>query len=109
MVTLTINWSNTLTVVGFGFTLVLIILTLLVFLLLIFEKAVNFKVPRQKIEKTGKVITPEQESDQSSEVIAAIAMALDSYTNDIHEHESMVLTIKKTSTDYSPWNARKYN
>jgi len=112
MVTLTVNWSNTFTVVGFGFATVLIILTLLVYLLMLFEKVARFTAPAEKsVEKVSeKVVAAKQQSGLSPEVVVAIAAALDSYTNDeVHDHEAGVLTIKKTERNYSPWNASKYN
>ena len=46
---------------------------------------------------------------QSGEVNAAIAMALYSYYNELHDVESGVITIKRVSRNYSPWSSKLYN
>jgi len=46
---------------------------------------------------------------QSGEVNAAIAMALYSYFNELHDVESGVMTIKRVSRHYSPWSSKLYN
>ncbi len=46
---------------------------------------------------------------QSGEVNAAIAMALYSYFNELHDVESGVITIKRVSKNYSPWSSKLYN
>lgn len=46
---------------------------------------------------------------QSGEVNAAIAMALYSYFNELHDVESGVVTIKRVSRHYSPWSSKLYS
>ncbi len=46
---------------------------------------------------------------QSGEVNAAIAMAIFSYFNELHDVESGVMTIKRVSRHYSPWSSKLYN
>ncbi len=46
---------------------------------------------------------------QSGEVNAAIAMAIYSYFNELHDVESGVMTIKRVSRHYSPWSSKLYN
>ncbi len=45
----------------------------------------------------------------SGEVNAAIAMALYSYMNELHDVESGVITIRRVSKNYSPWSSKLYN
>jgi glutaconyl-CoA/methylmalonyl-CoA decarboxylase subunit delta len=45
----------------------------------------------------------------TGEVAAAISMALYLYVNEMHDAENRVLTIRKTSKRYSPWNSKIYN
>jgi len=45
----------------------------------------------------------------SGEVNAAIAMAIYSYFNELHDVESGVITIKRVSKNYSPWSSKLYN
>ena len=44
----------------------------------------------------------------SGEEIAAIAMALHLYLDELHDQESGVLTIKRISKAYSPWSSKIY-
>lgn len=45
----------------------------------------------------------------SGEVNAAIAMALYSYFDELHDVESGVITITRVSKTYSPWSSKLYN
>ena len=45
----------------------------------------------------------------SAEMNAAIAMALYSYYNELHDEESGVITIRRVSKTYSPWSSKIYN
>jgi glutaconyl-CoA/methylmalonyl-CoA decarboxylase subunit delta len=49
------------------------------------------------------------ENPVTGEVAAAISLALFLYVNEIHDAENRVLTIRKTSKRYSPWNSKIYN
>lgn len=42
------------------------------------------------------------------EIAAAIGMALQMYENDMHDHESAVLTINRVQKVYSPWSSKLY-
>lgn len=44
----------------------------------------------------------------SSEVYAAIGLALHEFQNDVHDVEDTVLTIERTKRRYSPWNSKLY-
>ncbi len=46
---------------------------------------------------------------QTGEENAAIAMALYSYFNELHDVESGVVTIRRVSRHYSPWSSKLYN
>lgn len=63
------------------------------------------------IEKRTKK-NPEQPTlekmQASGNEIAAIAMALHLYRNDLHDNESLTLTINKISRTYSPWSSKIY-
>lgn len=45
----------------------------------------------------------------SGEVNAAIAMAIYSYYNEVHDVESGIVTIKRVSKNYSPWSSKLYS
>jgi glutaconyl-CoA/methylmalonyl-CoA decarboxylase subunit delta len=40
--------------------------------------------------------------------MVAIAMALALYTEDVHDNESNVITIKRIERRYSPWSSKIY-
>ena len=64
---------------------------------------------KEPLAKMGKRndLKRDYEINVSGEVTAAIAMAI--YLNrDLHDTESDVLTIRKISKDYSPWNSKIY-
>lgn len=44
----------------------------------------------------------------SGDEIAAIAMALHLYKNDLHDTESLTLTFNRISKTYSPWSSKIY-
>jgi Na+-transporting methylmalonyl-CoA/oxaloacetate decarboxylase gamma subunit len=44
----------------------------------------------------------------SGEVVAAIALALQSHLYELHDEERTVLTITKVSRPYSPWSSKLY-
>lgn len=49
-----------------------------------------------------------RDSDVTSEVAVAISTALHLYSNDAHDYENTVLTIKKVAKAYSPWSSKIY-
>ncbi len=56
----------------------------------------------------GNSSRPAKDEVISGESTAAIAMALHLYLDEIHDEESGVLTIKRISKNYSPWNSKIY-
>lgn len=50
----------------------------------------------------------EKKQELSGEINAAIATAIHLYRNELHDNENTVLTIKKVSRRYSPWNSKIY-
>jgi glutaconyl-CoA/methylmalonyl-CoA decarboxylase subunit delta len=63
------------------------------------------KVESKKVEK--KIISSPVNTD--GEVYAAIAMAVNLYINDMHDDDSMVLTINRDSIMNSSWNSKIQN
>ena len=55
----------------------------------------------------GEPVKSEKISTSGDE-IAAIAMALHLYASDLHDNESLMLTINKISRVYSPWSSKIY-
>ena len=50
----------------------------------------------------------QEKGKTSGDEIAAIALALHLYQNDMHDHESLMLTMNKISRTYSPWSSKIY-
>lgn len=111
---LTINWSDTFAIVVLGFTMVLVILTLLVFLLLVFDKilaitekkknAVSQKIVSAKVN-TDNMLQAEHVLEQE---LAAISAAIFLYFDEVHDKESNVIRIKRIERRYSPWSSKIY-
>lgn len=108
---LAINWGNVgiVTLVGFG--LVFSILVLLIFILQMFGKIM---APKAKVKKSSAatVVATPQEAPAEEHIpaldSAAIATALHLYFNEVHDEESLVVTIKTVERRYSPWNSKIY-
>ncbi|MCA1741928.1 MAG: OadG family protein [Bacteroidales bacterium] len=102
-----ITW--TIVVVGIGIVFLSLLLVYL-FFRYVLTFILNFRL-RSFARKKG--IDPAEihtvKTIQSGEVNAAIAMALYSYFNELHDVESGVITIKRVSRNYSPWSSKLYN
>ena len=108
---LAINWGNVGVVTLFGFGLVFLVLVLLILILQVFGKVMAPKM-KKKAVTTDTVAAP-QEAPAAEYYIpaldgAAIATALHMYFNDVHDEESLVVTIKTVERRYSPWNSKIY-
>lgn len=65
------------------------------------------KNPFQK--KKNKLLSDKlKKEDTTLELGAAIAMAIQLYQNELHDHENTMLTIKKVNGNYSPWSSKIY-
>jgi glutaconyl-CoA/methylmalonyl-CoA decarboxylase subunit delta len=62
---------------------------------------------KPKVEGEG-ASTPAVRNGLSGEVVAAIALALQSHLFELHDEERTVLTISKVSRPYSPWSSKLY-
>lgn len=91
-----------------GYLIVFTALVLLYFVFYYLSKAI-VKNTKRRLAKAGKQDQINEDNDVhiSGEVTAAIAMAIYLY-RDLHDTESDILTIKKISKDYSPWNSKIY-
>jgi len=99
----------TIVIVGIGIVFIALLLVYLFFRYLL-TYILNFRF-RSFARKKG--IDPAEmhtaKTIQSGEVNAAIAMALYSYFNELHDVESGVITIRRVSKNYSPWSSKLYN
>lgn len=51
---------------------------------------------------------PVRHSNVAEEEAAAIALAINMYQTEIHDLESLTITLKKVSRVYSPWSSKIY-
>jgi Na+-transporting methylmalonyl-CoA/oxaloacetate decarboxylase gamma subunit len=97
-------------VILLGYITVFVALTLLVYLFIGIPRIVSLFKRRQGVAASGsnesKPASPH--GGISGEVNAAIATALFLYMDEMHDVEKKVMTIKKVSKSYSPWNSKIY-
>lgn len=95
---------------GVGMTLVamtVVFLSLLILYLLFKNIAKLFAHDfRSKASKKDHPIT--DDGTATLELGAAVAMAIHLYQQELHDHETALLTIKKINRSYSPWNSKIY-
>ena len=114
MTLLAINWNNIILVTLVGFGIVFVVLVLLIAIITLFGKVM---APRAKVTKTTTTTgannaTVKVEKTEEGHIpaldSAAIAAALHMYFDEVHDEESLVVTIKTVERRYSPWNSKIY-
>ena len=98
--------------VGMTITAMAVVFMGLLCLFLIFKGigkiAVNMSKRRaQKSARKGEVVA-DNAGEESGEIFAAIATALYEMSDDNHDIENTVLTIRKVQRSYSPWSSKIY-
>ena len=65
----------------------------------------------EKISQTGgfKVVSEKKSGVITNDELAAIALAIYKYSEDMHDEEDLTLTINKVSKAYSPWSSKIYS
>lgn len=105
------SWGGALTIMSM--CIVLLALIVLSILFMCFGKVSSSFHSKKKKEASGlNPITAgngHDDSQDSGEVIAAIALALHEHFGGKHDIEDTILTIKKLRRAYSPWNSKIYN
>ncbi|NDV46217.1 hypothetical protein D0T49_04070 [Paludibacter sp. 221] len=104
----TMEWGDILIA---SLTSVLIVFSSLAVLSLAFKLTGNLSVKSSKKRIEKRVDIPNDAiapSDIPASEIAAIAMALHLFLDDVHDKESNVITIKRIERRYSPWNSKIY-
>jgi Na+-transporting methylmalonyl-CoA/oxaloacetate decarboxylase gamma subunit len=100
------EFGITLSIVGY-----LIVLAALAFLFLVYlfiPKLLN-AYTKQRLKRQGKKCAEEDTLELSGLESAAIAAAIHSILNELHDLESGEITIKKVSKKYSPWSSKIYS
>jgi len=94
------------------------VIAMLVVMLVLALSAITFQNIDNLIHFFTKLLTKKQKTEEvsmktekvksSGDEIAAIALALHLYKNELHDSESLTLTINKISRTYSPWSSKIY-
>ena len=91
-----------------GYTIVFFALLLLFYSFTLVSRLLQYNI-KKKLMKLGKM--PHIKDDQSFEipgqVVAAIAITI-YLSQELHDDESNLLTIKKATKTYSPWSSKIY-
>lgn len=84
----------------------------LICLYLVFKVSdkVAFSLSKKRVMKISGFSKEEAKSRaaEPGEVFAAIAMALEEISEEDHDDENMVLTLKNVARSYSPWSSKIY-
>lgn len=88
-----------------GYSVTLLTLGLLYYAFRYLPKLLHLQV-RQRLRRLGHQISPDEDLSVKGDEAAAIAMALHLYFNELHDEESMRITIRKIPKAYSPWSSK---
>jgi len=100
---------------GIGMTVIAttIVFASLILLYLVFKNLAYLftkDYKRRNLIKEGKVDEAQfLEGQLSGELNAAIGLAIHLYSTQMHDYESMKITINKVSRNYSPWSSKIYS
>ncbi|HOD89405.1 MAG: hypothetical protein QM212_09015 [Bacteroidota bacterium] len=106
---LAIQWGDVFALIGICFTIVLCIMALFVLILQLFAKVSKKKTVGQPKDNEKQIIEKNEvksSKDTKDGEIAAFALAISLYLNEVHDNESLVLTIK--NKENSNWNNLNY-
>ena len=103
------SWSNAFTVLVVGMGLVILILLLLVFVLQVFRQLLVFlDKKRVTVQPVAKPAAIPKGIDEG--VVVAITTAMHLYASDeYHDNEPTIITIRHDGQSYSPWNSKIFN
>ena len=93
---------------------ILVVTIALTVLFFIFKSMGDFHVKRakKKAENGRILLNANKKNDErmvTNDELAAIAIALYKYSEELHDIEDSVLTINRVAKIYSPWNSKIYN
>ena len=83
-----------------------IILFIALFVFFLYRTDKIIKTKNQSLEQTVK--TSPANGEATDEEAAAIALAIHMYKREMHDMESLTITLKKVSRIYSPWSSKIY-
>lgn len=99
---------------GMAVTAMSVVLSALVVLYICFRTVGKISQRRANKKKEAQALVTAAETKPakgavfSGEEMAAIALALHLYQNELHDKESAVLTINRVAKAYSPWSSKLY-
>lgn len=96
-------------IVAVGYLVVFLALIIL-YLVFRYIMPLFFKIKMyRRAAREGRALDDSEREVLTGEVNAAIATSLYLYFDEMHDYESNVITIRKVSKSYSPWNSKLYN
>lgn len=102
--------GNSIVIMLIGLGVVFTALLLLYIMFVLTTKMINWAAKRRfrlsVLAQTG--VPVKKDMSIPAESTAAIGMALHLHFSEIHDIENTVITIKKVSKNYSPWNSKIY-
>ena len=90
---------------NFLLVLLLGIIVIVGILLIYFVRKIN---KQKTFNEPNTVKKQDQATDLQGEEAAAIALAIHLFKNELHDMESMTITLQKVSRIYSPWSSKIY-
>ena len=98
--------------VGMAVMAMLVVMAVLAISAIVFQNIDNLIHFFTKLfTKRKETVTTQQGAEKvtsSGEELAAISMALHLFKSELHDQESLTLTINKISRTYSPWSSKIY-
>ena len=83
---------------------IILVVALFIFFLYRTDRIVTKRNQSLELTKQPSI----NESDVTDEEAAAIALAIHMYKREMHDMESLTITLKKVSRIYSPWSSKIY-
>lgn len=103
-----INWPTIidgLLISGVGYLVVMLALSLLYYVFRYIPILLHARI-RSRLRRQGKHLREDEQVTLVGDESAAIATALYLYFSEVHDEENTIMTIKKVSKRYSPWNSK---
>lgn len=101
--------TNDPTGIGMTLTAMMVVFLGLIILFTVFKVVGKIAVgitKRKGQKQAGANANVSNVGEEAGEVFAAIGMALHEFTNNMHDEENTVLTIRKIQRNYSPWSSK---
>lgn len=100
-----LNTEN-ITIAVVGYVIVFFALVVLYFVFSSIPKIINLRIRKRLLLKGDTQLSEERDFSIQGPVAVAIAMALYTHLNEIHDDEDNVMTIKRVARVYSPWSSK---